>query len=63
LGKKKLYKRFSNQIILALAENETVDAFGLSLIENGKRVRASSGCDGESHYEFGEPLILEIIYN
>lgn len=59
MGKKKFYKRFSNQIILALAENETVDAFGLSLIENGNRVRVNSGCDGESRYEFGESLEIE----
>ena len=57
---KNLCEKFPNNSILAVAENGTVDAFGLNLIENGKRVRVISGCDSEYDYDFGEPLEIEL---
>lgn len=63
-----LSKKFPDKKIIAVAENGTVDAFGFSIIENGKRKRVCSGCDGEYEYKFGEPItiekrILEIVKN
>jgi hypothetical protein len=57
---KNLIKNFPNSTILALEENSTVDSFGFSLIQFGKRIRILSGCDGEINFEYGNLIDEEV---
>jgi hypothetical protein len=47
---------FPNSEIAAIYENQTVDAFGFTIIKNGTRIRFKDGCDGEIFNDFGELL-------
>jgi len=53
---KKFIDCFPNSTIASLIENSSVNMFGFTIIEKGKRVRMKDGSDGEIYNDYGEPL-------
>jgi hypothetical protein len=47
---------FPDVEIAALVENTTMDLFGFSIIQNGRKVRMRDGSDNEFFIDFGEPV-------
>jgi hydroxymethylpyrimidine pyrophosphatase-like HAD family hydrolase len=47
---------FPNAEIATLIENTTVDLFGFSIIQNGRKVRMKDGSDNKFSTDFGEPV-------
>ncbi|MBD1363437.1 hypothetical protein IDJ77_06415 [Mucilaginibacter sp. ZT4R22] len=55
-----LVKLFPGSKITVLVANPTVNLYGFSLIENGKRIRVKSGADDDVYIDFGKPVSYEL---
>lgn len=53
---KRLTSVFPDAEIGVIFENGTVNMFGFTLIQNGKRIRMKNGCEGEIYNDEGEQL-------